>query len=322
VGDVRPVLLMLMGAVLFVLLIACVNVANLQLARSTARRREFAVRVALGAQQYRLVRQVLTESLALAFAGGVLELLLAYWGAKAAVAAMPDSLPRAENVGLDAHVLLFTLLASALAGVVFGLAPAFKSSRIDVNATLNQSGRSLVGTQHRAQAIFVTIEMAMALVLLVGAGLMIRTLMRLWNVSAGFDPHNVITFAITPSHSLQSQSPAAIRAAFRQMTSTLHSVPGVENVSFDWGANPMRSDWEDSFWVEGLTRPEREADLPYALRYGVEPEYLKLMRIPLLRGRFISEADTETPRVWWSSTSPSRSSIFPARTRSANICTS
>ncbi len=298
VGDVRPVLLVLMGAVLFVLLIACVNVANLQLARSTARQREFAVRVALGAQQSRLVRQVLTESLALVFVGGALGLLLAYWGAKAALAAVPESLPRAENVGLDGRVLLFTLLVSVLAGVIFGLAPAFRTSRTDVNATLNQSGRSLVGSQHRAQAMFVTLETALALVLLVGAGLMIRTLMRLWNVDPGFDPHNVITFSITPSNSLQHQPPDAIRAAYRQMAATMHSVPGVEEVSFDWGAQPMNSDWEDSFWTDNMTRPERDADLPYSLRYGILPEYLQLMRIPLLRGRFFSNADNETaPRV-------------------------
>ncbi len=298
VGQVRPVLLVLMGAVLFVLLIACVNVANLQLARSTARQREFAVRVALGAQQGRLVRQVLTESLALSLVGGACGLLLAFWGAKAALAFIPDSLPRAENVGLNGHVLLFTLLVSAVSGVVFGLAPAFRTSRTDVNATLNQSGRSLVGAHHQAQAVFVTIEMAMALVLLVGAGLMIRTLMRLWNVSPGFNPHNVITFDITPSHSLQSQSPDAVRAAYREMASTLKSVPGVQDVSFEYGALPMDSDWEDGFWIVGRPHPEREADLPYSLRYGVGPEYLKLMQIPLLRGRFISEADTATaPRV-------------------------
>ncbi len=298
VGDVRPVLWVLMGAVLFVLLIACVNVANLQLARSTARQREFAVRVALGAQQGRLVRQVLTESLALAFTGGALGLLLAYWGAKAALSAVPQSLPRAENVGLDGRVLLFTLLVSVLSGVVFGLAPAFRTSRTDVNFTLNQSGRSLVGSHHRAQAIFVTVEMAMALVLLVGAGLMIRTLTRLWSINPGFDPHNVITFTITPSHSLQKQSPDAIRAAYRQMAATLHAVPGVEDVSFDWGAQPMNSDWEDSFWTDNMPHPDRESDLPYALRYGVLPEYLPLMRIPLLRGRFFTDADNETaPRV-------------------------
>ena len=162
VGEVRPVLVVLMGAVLFVLLIACVNVANLQLARSTARQREFAVRVALGAQQSRLIRQVLTESLALSLVGGALGVVLAYWGAKAALAAVPHSLPRAENVGINGTVLLFTFVVSILAGVVFGLAPALRTSRTDVSGTLNQSGRSLVGARHRAQAIFVTVEMAMA----------------------------------------------------------------------------------------------------------------------------------------------------------------
>jgi predicted permease len=293
VGDVRPVLWVLMGAVLFVLLIACVNVANLQLARSTAREREFAVRVALGAQQGRLVRQVLTESVALAVAGGFLGLLLSYWGSKAAVAAIPDMLPRAENIGLDGRVLLFTMAISLIAGIVFGLAPAFKTSRTNVNATLNQSGRSLVGSRHRAQAVFVAIEMAMALVLLVGAGLMIRTLVRLWNVSPGLNPSNVITFNITPSASLARQSPDTIRATYRQMGAALRSVPGVKESSFDWGALPMLGDWEESFWIEGEPHAEHQADLPLSLRYGVEPDYLKLMQIPLLRGRFFTDADNE-----------------------------
>ncbi len=293
VGDVRPVLWVLMGAVLFVLLIACVNVANLQLARSTAREREFAVRVALGAQQGRLIRQVLTESVALAAAGGFLGLLLSYWGSKAAVAAIPDMLPRAENIGIDGRVLLFTMAISLIAGIVFGLAPAFKTSRTDVSATLNQSGRSLVGSRHRAQAVFVTIEMAMALVLLVGAGLMIRTLVRLWNVSPGLNASNVILFDITPSASLARQSPDAIRATYRQMGAALRSVPGVKETSFDWGALPMLGDWEESFWIEGEPHAEHQADLPLSLRYGVEPDYLKLMQIPLLRGRFFTDADNE-----------------------------
>ena len=180
-----------------------------------------------------------------------------------------------------------------MAGIVFGLAPAFKTSRTDVNATLNQSGRSLVGSHHRAQAVFVTIEMAMALILLVGAGLMIRTLVRLWNVSPGFNPQHVITFNVTPSASLSRQSPDAIRAAYRQMEATLRSVPGVKQASFDWGARPMLGDWEESFWVEGRPHAERQADLPLSLRYGVEPDYLKLMEIPLLRGRFFTDADNE-----------------------------
>ncbi len=238
VGDVRPVLWVLMGAVLFVLLISCVNVANLQLARATARQREFAVRVALGAKQSRLIRQLLTESLALALTGGALGLLLAYWGAKAAVAAIPDMLPRAENVGLDGRVLLFTILISALAGVIFGLAPALRTSRTDVNSTLNQSGRSLVGSRARAQAVFVTLEMAMALILLVGAGLMIRTLARLWNVDPGFEPHGVIVFNMAPSISLSHQSPDAIRATYRQMETTLRAVPGVRERFVRLGSHP------------------------------------------------------------------------------------
>jgi predicted permease len=293
VGDVRPVLLVLLGAVMFVLLIACVNVANLQLARSTSRQREFAVRIALGARQSRLIRQLLTESLALALAGGALGLLLAYWGAKAAVAAIPDMLPRAENVGLDGRVLFFTLIISVLAGVIFGLAPALRTSRTDVNSTLNQSGRSLVGPRARAQAVFVTIEMAMALILLVGAGLMIRTLVRLWNVDPGFQPRGVIMFNMAPSISLSRQSPDAVRAAYRQFEATLSAVPGVDTISFDWGAIPMQSDDEESFWTDGMTRPEHVADAPLALRYAVNPDYLKLMQMPLLEGRFFSAADNE-----------------------------
>jgi putative ABC transport system permease protein len=298
VGDVRPVLWVLMGAVFFVLLIACVNVANLQLARATARQREFAVRVALGAGQGRLVRQVLTESLALSLLGGAFGLLLAYWGAKAAAAAVPDTLPRAQDIGLDARVLFFTLLVSVLAGVIFGLAPALRTSRTNVNATLNQSGRSLAGAHHRAQGIFVTVEMAMALVLLVGAGLMIRTLLRLWDVNPGFSSHNVIVFSVTPSESLSRQPPDAIRAAYRQMDATLRSVAGVEAASFNWGALPMRTDDEEPFWIEGMARPEHVADLPLGVRYTVNADYLKLMQVPLVRGRFITSADTEhTARV-------------------------
>ena len=293
VGDVKAVLWVLMGAVLFVLLIACVNVANLQLARATTREREFAVRVALGARQSRLVRQMLTESLALSAIGGAFGLLLAYWGAKAAVAAIPDMLPRAENVGLDGRVLLFTMLISLLAGVIFGLAPALRTSRTDVNSTLNQSGRALVGARARAQSIFVTVEMAMALVLLVGAGLTIRTLMQLWNVSPGFEPRGVIYFNINPSKSLSHQSPDAIRAALRQMQATVRAVPGVETASFDWGSVPILGDDEEPFWPDGMTRSPRVADAPDALRYGVDPDYLKLMHIPLLKGRFFNQADNE-----------------------------
>jgi predicted permease len=236
---------------------------------------------------------VLTESVALSLVGGFLGLVLSYWGTKGAVAAIPNTLPRSGNIGIDGRVMLFTLLIAVVAGVVFGLAPALRTSRTDVNATLNQSGRSLVGTRHRAQAVFVTIEMALALVLLVGAGLMIRTLVRLWDVSPGFHPHNVITFDITPSASLSRQSPDAIRAAYRQIEAAMRSVPGVQEASVDWGARPMLGDWEEGFWIDGEPHAEHEADLPLSLRYGVEPDYLQLMQIPLLRGRFFTDADNE-----------------------------
>ncbi len=176
VGRMRPILLILLGAVAFVLLISCVNVANLLLARSTARQREFAIRIALGAGQPRVIRQLLTESLLLSLIGGALGLVLAKFGTAAALTAVPRTLPRSEDIGLDPRVLLFTLAISILAGIVFGLAPAWKAARGSLGGTLNESGRAVAGARGGMQAIFVIGEMAMALVLLIGAGLMIRTL--------------------------------------------------------------------------------------------------------------------------------------------------
>jgi putative ABC transport system permease protein len=293
VGKVRSALLVLLGAVGFVLLIACVNVANLMLARSTARSREFAVRIALGAGQGRLIRQLLTESVALALVGGGLGLLLAHWGTRVALTLLPQALPRAENVGLDGRVLLVTLLASALSGIVFGLVPAFKTSHAHVSTTLNESGRSVAGTRSRAQSAFVVVEMALALVLLVGAGLMVRTLMHLWSLDPGFNAHNVLSFVASLPPSLATKSPDTVRATYRDLDSILRSIPGVESVSFDWGAHPMRGDTEETFFVEGQSRPAHQADLPYTLQYVVEPEYLQVMQLPLLRGRFLTEADNE-----------------------------
>lgn len=189
VGDMRPVLLILLGAVVFVLLICCVNVANLLLARSMSRQREFAVRVALGAGQTRIVRQLLTESILLAFIGGGLGLFLADFGTSAVVAAVPRTIPRAEEIGVDLRVLLFTFFASLLAGIVFGLAPALNTSRVNIGGALRESGRTLAGARNRAHGLFVVGEMAMAVVLLVGAGLMIRTLFVLWGLNPGFNPH-------------------------------------------------------------------------------------------------------------------------------------
>ena len=293
VGDIRPVLLVLFGAVGLVLLISCVNVANLLLARSTSRRRELAIRVALGAGRVRVARQLLTESVMLAVIGAALGLLLAEWGTAAAIAAAPRTVPRAEDIGLDARVLLFTLGVSVIAGVVFGLVPALKTSHTKIGKTLKDSGRAISGYRSRAQAVFVVGEMAMALVLLIGAGLMIRTMTRLWQADPGFDPHNVLGFRITPPPSLAGDSLDAIRAAYRQIHSTIHSMPGVEGVSLNWGAHPMEGDNEVNFWPEGQEQPTRQADLAYSLEYIVEPDYLQTMRIPLLRGRFITEGDNE-----------------------------
>ncbi|HKW19661.1 MAG TPA: ABC transporter permease [Terriglobales bacterium] len=298
VKQVRPVLWVLLGAVGFVLLIACVNVANLLLARSTGRQREFSIRVALGAGQRRILRQLLTESVLLALLGGVLGLVVAKWGTAAAIAAAPagsyaPTIPRAEEIGLDWRVLCCAFVVSLITGIAFGLVPGLRASRKNVSGTLKDTGRSISTARSRVQALFVAGEMAMALVLLVGAGLMVRTLAHLWALDPGFDPHNVINFDIYPPPSLASQSPEAIRAAFREVDSRIHSVPGVESVSLSWDAQPMEGDTEKSFLVEGQQSPARQADLPSTLDYVVEPEYLKAMQIPLLRGRFITEADNE-----------------------------
>jgi predicted permease len=291
VGHVRSFLLVLLAAVGFVLLIACVNVANLLLARSSSRKREFAVRAALGASQARVVRQLLTESAGLALAGGALSLILAAWGTRAALRILPAALPRAEQVGLDSRVLLFTAAISLLAGVLFGLTPALKTSRPDLHEELKQGGRGASGTRHRAQSVFVVVEMALALVLLIGAGLTVRGLVKLWSVDPGFDPHHVLTFGLSLPPSMMAAKPEAIRAAFRDFDDKLASVPGVQAVSQTWGAVPLSGDDEQLFWLEGQPKPANVNDMNWAIDYIVEPDYLKAMGIPLLQGRFFTLQD-------------------------------
>lgn len=292
VGDIRPFLLVLLAAVGFVLLIACVNVANLLLARSTGRTREFAIRAALGASQGRVIRQLLTESLVLSCTGGGLGLLLAAWGTQAAIKLLPEALPRAQSVHIDSRVLLFTLAASVLAGIFFGLAPALKTSRADIHETLKEGGRGSSGARHRLQGLFVVVEMAMALVLLVGAGLMIRSLAKLWSVNPGFDPRNVVTFAFSYPTTLGATSDA-IRASMRQLHDAVAAVPSVEAASLTAGSMPMSGDSELPFWIEGQPKPATESEMKAALFYGVEPDYLKAMGSPLVRGRFLTPADSE-----------------------------
>jgi predicted permease len=292
VGDVQPFLLVLLGAVGFVLLIACVNVANLQLARATTRSREFAIRAALGASQSRVIRQLLTESVLLGLAGGALGLLVAAWGTQAALKILPDTLPRAQEVGVDGRVLIFTLLASLIAGVLFGLAPALKISRPNLQETLKESGRGASGAKHRAQGVFVVVEMAMALVLLIGAGLMIRSLVDLWNVNPGFNPQGVLTFAVSLSPSLGA-TPEASRNAIRGLDDRLRNIPGVESVSSTAGALPMTGDNEFPFWLASEPKPADQSGMKVSLFYAIGPEYLKTMEIPLHRGRFFTQDDNE-----------------------------
>ena len=293
VGEIRPYLLVLLAAVFFVLLISCVNVANLMLARSNGRAREFAIRTALGASQTRVIRQLLTESVLLSLCGGALGLILAAWGTQAALSLLPESLPRAEEIGLDGRVLIFTLAVSLLAGIVFGLAPALRTARPDMQETLKEGSRGASTAKRSAQNVFVVMELAMALVLLVGAGLMIRSLTRLWSVSPGFNPKNVLYFNVGLSPSMKQATPDAVRYDLRKLHDTLAALPGVQQISMQRGGLPMWGDSEDAFWIDGQAKPARHADMPSALWYEVEPDYLKAMGIPLIRGRFFTAQDNE-----------------------------
>jgi predicted permease len=293
VGSVRPYLLTLLGAVGFVLLIACVNVANLLLARSVGRRREFAIRVALGASKLRVLRQVFTESLLLSLLGGAFGALLASYGTQAALAALPQALPRAEAIRVDGRVLLFTAVVSMLTGVIAGVIPAVsRAVRGDISDTLKQTARTQAGLRHRVQNVFVVAQMALAMVLLIGAGLMVRTLVYLWHVAPGFQANNIMTFGLSFPAALNTAEPEAIRLQYHQLEDRLSALPGIKNVSFLWGALPFAGDDENYFWVEGRTKP-RQNEIPMAIDYIVSPSYLNAMSIPLERGRFFSREDDE-----------------------------
>ncbi|HEY1946795.1 MAG TPA: ABC transporter permease [Bryobacteraceae bacterium] len=293
VGDMRGPLLVLLGAVFCVLLIACVNVSNLLLARSTSREREFAIRIAVGGGQWRIIRQLLTESILLALVGGTLGLLLAQFGTEAALAAVPHTIPRAEEIGVDFRVLLFTSAASILAGATFGLAPALRLRNANIAGTLREVGRSVAGSRNRTQRAFVVAEMALALVLLVGAGLMVRTLFVLWRLDPGFNPRGVMTFSIAPQPSLVKESPAAVRAFLRQVHDELASTPGVKAVSLSSASSPMVDDYDWRIWFAGRSKPAHSGDLPMSLVYVVEPDYLKTFQVALKRGRFFTSSDNE-----------------------------
>jgi len=296
VGNVQPFLLVLLAAVGFLLLIACANVANLLLARATRRSREFAVRAALGAGHARIVRQLLTENFLLAALGGALGLLIAFGATRAAVQVLPGTLPRAGEMSaggiLDGRVLLFTMAMSLFAAIIFGLSPALKSSRVDLQEVLRESGRGSSGARHRLQGAFVAVEIAMALVLLIGAGLMLRSLGALWRVNPGYQPNGAITFSVSmPSSS--TTTTAETRARLRQFHDKIRSIPGVRAVSVTLGSRPMIHDSAVPFWIEGQPKPASENEMPGAMFYLVEADFQQAMGITLERGRFVTAQDNE-----------------------------
>ena len=292
VGKVQPFLIVLLAAVGFLLLIACANVANLLLARSMLRSREFAVRAALGASHSRIVRQLLTESIFLAGCGGAMGLLLAFAGTTMVLRTLPAALPRANEISLDSRVLLFTFALSLITGVLFGLAPALRTSRVNLQEILKESGRGSSGSRHRLQGIFVAVQVGTALVLLIGAGLMIRSLAALWRVDPGFDPSHAITFNLAMPSSAATTS-AQTRARLRLFDDKMSAIPGVEAVSVTLGSRPMIHDSSLPFWIEGQPKPANIQDMHQAMFYLVESGFQRSMGVKLERGRFITDEDNE-----------------------------
>jgi len=293
VGGVQSVLFLLLGAVAFVLLIACVNVSNLMLARSTGRAREFAIRAALGAARWRLLRQSLIESLLLSLWGGTAGLFIATWATQVALKTLPTALPRAQEVRLDLRVLLFTVAVSILTGVVAGMLPAIKASRWGFNETLKDGGRGGSGARSRAQGLFVAAEMALALVLLIGAGLLIRSLNVLWQVDPGFRADNAATFSVTFAPSMRNSTAEAARAAVRDLSEKLATTPGVKSASLTFGAAPLINEDDQYFWIDGQPTPSTTNDMYMGLFYVVEPSYLDAMGLKLKSGRFFTNQDSE-----------------------------
>ena len=296
VGNIQPFLLVLVAAVGFLLLISCANVANLLLARSLGRSREFAVRAALGAGHLRIVRQLLTESVLLAGLGGTLGLLFAFGATKAVLNTLPGILPRAEEISVDGRVLLFSMGLSLFAAIVFGIFPALRSSRVNLLDILKESGRGSGGERHRMQKVFVALELAMALVLLIGAGLMLRSLSALWRVNPGFTPGHAVTFNLSmPSTSATTS--AETRARLRQFDDRMRSIPGVQAVSITLGSRPMIHDSSIPFWIEGRPKPANDSEMPQSMFYLVEAGFREAMGITLQRGHFITPQDNENTGI-------------------------
>lgn len=290
VQDISKTLVLLSGAVGLVLLIACANVAGLLLSRSTARAREFAVRSAIGASPGRLLRQLLTESVLLSWLGAGFGVLLSISALRAILAAVPGILPRSEDVHINGPVLFFTLLTSIVVGILFGLAPAFQAWNADLQISLKEGGRTSTAGRHRGQSALVVAQMALTFVLLVGAGLLFRTIHRLVNVDPGFEAQHLITFRVGVSSSLMKTA-ASARTAFQQLIERVRQVPGVQAAEFTDDVPLSGQGGSMPFWVNS-EKPSSLQAAPRVVMTVTGPDYLHSMRIPLLRGRFLSSQDT------------------------------
>ena len=293
VGRIRPTLLVLFAAVGFVLLIACANVANLLLARATARHKEIAIRTALGAGRWRLIRQLLTESILLSLLGGILGILLALWGIDTLVSYGSDTLPRIKEVGLDGRVLGFTLLISIVTGALFGLVPALQASKLDLTETLREGGRTSAGGagHRRLRSLAIIAEFALALMLLVGAGLTIKSFWRLQKTDPGFNPQNVLTFQLSLPKAKYSE-PKQIASFYRQIIERTGALPGVSAAGATVILPLSGSNTDSSFMIEGHM-PQDPSRFPDEEIRVVTPDYFRTMSIPLLKGRYFTDADKE-----------------------------
>jgi putative ABC transport system permease protein len=292
VGDTKPTLLLLFGAVGLVLLIVCANVANLTMARASTRTKEFALRSALGAGRGRLIRQLLTESVLLAVAGGICGLGLATWGLRLLVALSPAAVPRLTEIRLDWRVLTFALGASLLTGIVFGVLPALTSARVNLNETLKEGGRDAgAGASHRTRGALVAAEVALALVVLVSAGLLVKSFWRLQKVNPGFDAARLTTMLVWPTEA-KYDGAAASRAFIRELNARLEKLPGTEGIAIS-NDLPIRGRASSTYpAVEGRP-PLKPGEGILVGRHTVNAAYFRAMKIPLLRGRTLTERDDE-----------------------------
>jgi putative ABC transport system permease protein len=296
IGDARRSLLVLLGAVGLVLLIACANVANLLLVRATGRKREFAIRSALGARSSRIIRQLLTESVMLAITGGVLGLVLGFVGVRTLLAISPAGLPRVGEEGaavdLDWRVLCFTLAVSVLTGILFGLFPAFSVSRTDLNSSLkDSSNRAGTGIRHgRVRSLLVVSEVLLAVVLLIGSALLIRTFIALHEVNPGFDAHNVITMEMSLTGP-RFEKTAGVAELSREGRQRLMAIPGVEDAAFTC-CLPIQGQFGLPFTIVGKPVDPSKGP-PGAGWMSASPDYYKLFRIPVIRGREFTDQDTQ-----------------------------